>query len=530
MNELIKKHWITALGILFLFSSFAYFLKMAFDNGWFPPEIRILAGFAMGTTLLFFGYHFYHKKNLYLSQILSGTGMSAIYATFSYVAFADGIHWPYNITFISILALTVSTTYVSYYYNLRGLMFISMMGGLLSPIFMKAQANNDLLLFAYVFILNVGALYMSISKKWPELRAMSFVLTVAIYTSYYICFDPDFWMRPFFYAATLFVSYMVGSIYASYREKDCFSGWNLYLSLINAMLFIFWSIYILDSFSISFTVPLMVVGFTFLLVAAVIFYLTEKRIFPSALYVGFCLILFAMSASNIKPFGFQGLEYVIATLLWLLITVATYTVAIYTKTKSLVKVSYGAWFLLIAYWVSNAWDVQWIELFGIKYLPFLNAGALTWMLLAAFGFYISKKEQAKDKSLSVILAIISNVIVGGLFAVQINNLWLAYDIASLSKSIVLSCTYIVYALFIFLWGSYIKEIAYRIMGSIVIIATSVKVFFWDLSGEANISKMLFLMLIGVLTLGIAYINNQWFNKQSRNIAVNTEDADGDVIE
>jgi uncharacterized membrane protein len=513
MFELVKKHWITSLGILFLFSSFTYFLKLAFDNGWFPTEFRVLSGFIMGVTLLFGGYSYYRKEQLTTSQLLSGTGMSLIYATFTYVAFSSSISWPYNITFISVLSLTGLTTYLSYRYNLRALIFISIMGGLMSPIFMKAQAHHDLLLFAYVLILNIGALYVSISKGWTELRAMTFCVTVFIYFTYFIYFDPMTWGRPFFYASSLFITYMAGIIYASYKEKDLFTGWNLYLSTINAIVFIFWSIYILGSFDISFTIPLLIVGITFMVAAAFIYFLSDKNIFPGILYVCLGLILFAISAANIEPFAVKGLQYVITTLLWMTVILGIYIISRFIKSESLTTVSYVAWMMLLVYWFSVAWSVEWIELFGIRYLPFFNAGGITWKLLAAFGFYISKKETEHNPLLSQILAIGSNVIVGGLVTIQISNLWLAYDIHFISESLAISIAYICYALLIFLWGAHTKDKVYRIIGSIVLLATSAKVFFWDLSGTANVSKMIFLMIMGLLTLGIAHVNKIWMEKE-----------------
>lgn len=521
MIDLIKKHWITSLGVLFLFSSFTYFLKIVFENGWFPTELRVLAGFAIGTTLLFTGYTYYRKGQLNACQLLAGTGMSAIYATFSYVAFSNSLTWPYNITFISVLALTALITFLSYRYHLRGLIFISLMGGLLSPIFMKAQSHHDMLLFAYVLIINVGSLYVSISKRWPELRTMTFAVTVLIYATYFVYFDPISWVRPFFYASSLFICYMSGIIYASYKEKDQFTGWNLYLSLINAMLFIFWSIFILGSFEISFTIPLLIVGFTFMTVSIFIYLLSNKNIFPSIIYVCLGLILFAISASNIKPMSIYGLEYVVTTLLWLLVVVSTYFIGKFTKSYELRYTSYGAWMLLIIYWFTVAWDVKWIELFGLKYVPFFNAGALTWMALAAFGFFISKSEQHNKNGLSTLLAITSNIIVAGLFTIQIKNLWYAYDIEFMHRSLAISISYIVYALLIFLWGSHTKAVAYRVIGSIVLLITSVKVFFWDLAGDANISKMVFLMIIGLVTLLIAKINHNWQNKEITNEANNS---------
>ncbi len=53
--ETIKKHWITFLGIGFLFSAFLYFLKLAIDNDWINPVTRVSLGFVLGLSGVFFG-------------------------------------------------------------------------------------------------------------------------------------------------------------------------------------------------------------------------------------------------------------------------------------------------------------------------------------------------------------------------------------------------------------------------------------------------------------------------------------------
>ena len=44
MKTLIEKHWISFLGIGFVFLAFIYFLKLAMDLGWMPPEARAATG------------------------------------------------------------------------------------------------------------------------------------------------------------------------------------------------------------------------------------------------------------------------------------------------------------------------------------------------------------------------------------------------------------------------------------------------------------------------------------------------------
>jgi uncharacterized membrane protein len=84
----------------------------------------------------------------------------------------------------------------------------------------------------------------------------------------------------------------------------------------------------------------------------------------------------------------------------------------------------------------------------------------------------------------------------------------------MSRTLAVSISYIIYALLIFLWGAHTKTVAFRVMGSIVLVLTSLKVFFWDIPGDATISKMLFLVIIGLFTLLIARINKHWLEKET----------------
>ena len=240
MIDLIKKHWITSLGIVFIFAAFVYFLKMAMEQGWFPPEVRVFTGIGIGISLLYAGYAVFAEKENLLGEILAGVGVSVLYATFTFVSFSDTLHWPFNVVFISVLAITGIVSVVCFIFEMRVLLFVSLLGGLISPLLIKASPEHDLMLFSYMLIINIASIYISVSKKWTELRVLSFIVTGLIYATYYVVFEPESWGKPFFYATTFFLVYMVGINLASWKENDKFQGLNMYIALINALVFITW--------------------------------------------------------------------------------------------------------------------------------------------------------------------------------------------------------------------------------------------------------------------------------------------------
>lgn len=134
MFETIKKHWIASLGTFFIFLAFLYFLKMAIEMDLVPPIARAAIGLVSGVSCLFGGYILHKKNRTSLSEVLSGFGVSVMYATFTYSSFSESVNWSINTVFVSIVTLSSVVAYVSYKFNMRKLIFVSMLGGLFSPL------------------------------------------------------------------------------------------------------------------------------------------------------------------------------------------------------------------------------------------------------------------------------------------------------------------------------------------------------------------------------------------------------------
>ncbi|MGI9543404.1 MAG: DUF2339 domain-containing protein, partial [Cyclobacteriaceae bacterium] len=487
MWDTIKRNWITFLGGFFVFMAILYFFKLAFDQGWIPPTARVAIGLLLGATGLFYGYTLYLQEKKLSSEILSGLAGSIIFATFAYASFSDHILWSANTLAISMISFTALITVISYRFEMRMLIFISILGGLLTPLILKAHFDQVFLLFIYVLTLNVVALYLSASKNWPELRVMSFLVTVFIYCTYYIYFEPELWTKPFFYITTFFLVYLAGLILASWQDENKFNGMNLYLGLVNAINFVFWSIYIFKSFTIPYAFPTLFVGVVFLTTSFVIHRLSKEAIIPAAAYFGLGIIIVAIASADLGVhFSTGGMHYVLNAFIWLALTSVVFGLGHRTKLPLAVNLSMGAWLIILVYWFSVAWEVEWVTWLGFKYIPFFNPGALVWIGLAVLGFTFSKVmdqaaslEQSKEvkqnkEKASLTIALLSHAVLGGLLTVQVQNLWDAYAITTVRLSLVLSVVWMVYALSLFLWGAYSQQNIFRWVGSMVLVFTSLK--------------------------------------------------------
>ena len=143
------------------------------------------------------------------------------------------------------------------------------------------------------------------------------------------------------------------------------------------------------------------------------------------------------------------------------------------------------------------------------------------MLLAATGFYLSRVYHntslieshpgtvKMQEKVSLVLAILSHLVLGGLLTIQVQNTWDAYNLTFIEDHVMLSISFAVYALALFLWGAYNDQTPFRILGSTVLVVTAIKVFLIDLQESSTIYMVLFLFLLGGLTLAIARIDKMW---------------------
>lgn len=516
MKDLLKLNWINGLGISFIFTAFLYFLKIAADNGWLPPEVRAASGLALGATAIFSGLALFKKGKTYVAETISGLGIAMLYATLAYVSFSESIMWSPNAMLISMVCISITTCYIAIKSNMRILYLLSTIGGLITPLIIKAGETDDFMLFIYLFIINVAALYVSALKKWHELKIISFILSLAIYTTYYVLFDPIQWVKPLFYISVLFITYIIGLTISSWNQNTSEISINHYLEILNAINFVFWANLIFGEFEIPHTLPMVIVGIVFISLGTITYYFKDKNFnLLNGAYLALGTIVMAIACSDTGLLLKNGMNYVVNCGIWTILIAAAFIFGKKSKNNSILLGTYATFLIATTYWYTVAWDVEWLTIFGFKYIPFFNAGALIWISLAFLGFYFSKhelnntnnKQQMIDNNiLSITLAMISHIIVGGLLTVQISNLWSAYHISILNENLSMSICWIIYALTIYLWNNVNNAKVYKIFGASVLIITSLKVFFIDLSGKATFEKVIFLLIAGGLTLLIGKVS------------------------
>lgn len=516
MKDMVNRHWTSMLGVLFVMAAFITLFKYSMDQGWITEAMKIGLGLLSGAGIGIAGLKLTSRKPLNpIGEIMIGMGACILYATFSFAGIFYRLWEPMTIL-LGMSAVTIGISVYAYKFQSRLLMNMAMAGGLLSPLLMRPETDQVFALFLYLLVINVAFLFLSIAKGWHELRIISFLGSWLLYIVYFIHYNPStegFWSMPIRYALAAFLFYTVGLMISSWRNKLCFDGIDLYLNAANGILFGFWALLILYG-EVDYGYILAFIGIVYLLGSYVVYQLTGKITTSSAGFFLGGLLLILVSVSSIGG-GYES-KPLITVLLWGCIAAIAAAIGHMKRWLLLSLCSLVTWFLVGAYWYVVTWDTPRGEWFGM-YIPFLNWGAIAWMMLAALGFYFSRQlvipqitEQA-NRILARVYALFAHLIVGGLLTRQIENIFTEYlnESSSVYMQLALSVSWGCYALLLILWGAYYREQLFRWFGSIVLVLVAIKAIFMDLSGQEALYKVGVLLLLGAISFFITWINGKW---------------------
>ncbi|MBO9609427.1 MAG: DUF2339 domain-containing protein [Paenibacillaceae bacterium] len=530
---LLKKQWTSLLGVLLVLTAFITLFRYSLDRDWITDPLKIGAGLLLGIGLAIAGIAVAKRQTGTLAassaaapsasgqtlraagDIVIGLGACILYATISFAGIYFDLWSPMTVL-LGMTAVTVLLSYYAFRDNSRLVMNVALVGGLLSPLFMQPETDQVFTLFLYLLVVNVAFFLLSIAKGWEELRSAAFIGTWLIYAVYFVHFSPEtegVWTMPVRYATAAFVFYLIGFLLASWRNGRRFDGWNLYLSATNVVLFGCWSSYLLNG-DLPLEALLSFIGLVCILTGFVVYRLAPGAVaFLFSHGAGGALLLLIAAAQ----LG-DGLETkpLVSALVWGAIASLLAAAGRSKRWKIAEFAAIAVWAAVGVYWYVVTWETPRGEWFG-TYIPFLNWGAVSWMLLAALGFYFSLHRTTHDRNASNdrlwtnLFALFAHLIVGGLLTVQIQSAFEEYggDGSGTLLSLTLSCVWGLYALTLFLWGSYYKQKLFVIFGSVVLVIVACKAILFDLYGEQTIYKAAMLLVLGLLSFAISWVRGKW---------------------
>lgn len=240
-EELAGGNWLVKIGVAAIVIGVGFFLKYAFDH-WIGPAGQVATGLIVGMVLVGLGEYWKSRYRLY-AQALTGGGIAILYLSiFAAYNFHDLISmYP---AFFFLALITVVAGALSVRYDSPVIAFLGIIGGFLTPFMLgvKSVEENEKALLAYIILLNLGILGVSLYKNWRSLSFVGFLLT---YLSFGVWFADRFTDERLAFTESALTCFFllfafITIIYHLINKKR--ASWpDLALMTMNAAIYFFWS-------------------------------------------------------------------------------------------------------------------------------------------------------------------------------------------------------------------------------------------------------------------------------------------------
>ena len=186
---LLGGNWLAKIGIVALVIGVGFFLQLAIDNNWIGESGRVVLGLVAGIGLLA-GGEYWHKKYPIWAQPLTGGGIAVLYLS---IFAAFGLYDLIDPTpaFGLFFLVTLAAAGLSLRYEAMAVAILGIIGGFVTPLFLKEELPDGRLLLAYVLVLDLGVLALATFRNWRWFTLLSLPGSLGLYWFWLDELDPE---------------------------------------------------------------------------------------------------------------------------------------------------------------------------------------------------------------------------------------------------------------------------------------------------------------------------------------------------
>ena len=188
LESRIGGQWLNRIGIVAVLVGLSYFLKLAIENNWIGPGMRVAIGIVAGVALILWSERFRKRSFTAFSFSLKAVGIGALYLSL-WAGFQFYHLLPATAAFLAMLLVTASAAAMSLRQDSELLAAFALVGGFLTPILVSTNQNHEVVLFSYVALLDLGTVWVVAMRGWQRLLLGSFAGTTLLFagwaSSYY---------------------------------------------------------------------------------------------------------------------------------------------------------------------------------------------------------------------------------------------------------------------------------------------------------------------------------------------------------
>jgi uncharacterized membrane protein len=190
LENRIGTQWFNRIGIIAVLVGAAWFLKLAIDNNWIGPALRVLVGLLTGIGLVAWSERFRRRSYLAFAYSLKGVGSGILYLSL-WAAF-DVYHLlPSGAAFAAMIAVTVFNGLLAWYQNAELLALYAIVGGMSTRLLLSTGHNHEAALFTYLLMLDCAVLALLATRPWSRLLTASFAGTAIFFAGWWASYYSD---------------------------------------------------------------------------------------------------------------------------------------------------------------------------------------------------------------------------------------------------------------------------------------------------------------------------------------------------
>jgi len=216
-EALIGGKLLNRIGAVALIIGVGLFLKYAFENNWITETLRVILGAVTGVAALLFAARAHRKGFEVFSQGLVGAGIAILYlSVFASFNFYQLLSQP--VAFVFMAAVTIIAFTQAFRYDSLAVSLLGWFGGFLTPFLLSTGVPNEIGLFSYLFLLDIGLIAVLRARgRWYILEPLALGGTYVIYF---------LWFQEYFTADILPITLLFLTLF-----WGLFHGFDLFLEL-----------------------------------------------------------------------------------------------------------------------------------------------------------------------------------------------------------------------------------------------------------------------------------------------------------
>lgn len=178
LEKFIGENLINKIGIIITIIGVAIGAKYSIDHNLIAPVTRIILAYLAGFVLLGLGMKLKNRYENYSAVLVSGAMTIMYFITFLAYSLYGLMHQGFAFV---LMVLTVFTVGAAIKYKQQVIAHIGLVGAYAVPFLLSEGQGNELVLFSYMAIINIGILFIAIKKYWKPLYYSSFGFSWLIY-------------------------------------------------------------------------------------------------------------------------------------------------------------------------------------------------------------------------------------------------------------------------------------------------------------------------------------------------------------